>query len=198
MKGYKRAKESAGMEDQRIVDLYWQREERAIHETEKKYERYLTKIAYHILADAEDSKESVNDTYLKAWNSMPPHKPAVLSTYLGKIIRQVSIDIYRKRNSMKRRASQYAISLSELEECITDGSTPWQTVELQMLADAISAYLRLSSVEMRNVFLCRYFFMDSIREIAAYYGVSESKIKSMLYRMRCGLKEHLEKEGFAI
>lgn len=98
------------MEDQRIVALYWQREERAIRETEKKYERYLTNIAYHILADAEDCKESVNDTYLKAWNSMPPHKPVVLSTYLGKIIRQVFIDIYRKRNSAKRRMSQYAIS----------------------------------------------------------------------------------------
>ncbi len=186
------------MEDKGIVELYWKREEKAICETEKKYGRYLLKIAYHVLADAEDSKESVNDTYLKAWNSMPPHKPSALSTYLGKIIRQVSIDVYRKRNSMKRRISQYAISLSELEECVTDGNTPWQTVELQALADVISAYLRLSSAEMRNVFLCRYFFMDSIKEIAAYYGVSESKIKSMLYRMRRGLKEHLEKEGFAI
>ena len=181
-----------------IVDLYWQREEKAIRETEKKYEGYLMCIAYHILADTEDSKESVNDTYFKAWNSMPPHKPAALSAYLGKITRQVSIDIYRKRKSVKRRTSEYAIALSELGECVTDGNTPWKTLELQMLADAISVYLRKLPSQMCNVFLCRYFFGDSIREIAEYFGVSESKIKSMLYRMRCSLKKYLEEEGFVI
>ena len=93
------------MQDERIVELYWQRDESAIQETEQKYGSYLTKIAYNILSDLEDSKESVNDTYMKAWNSMPPHKPNILSTYLGKITRQVSIDILRKRNSLKRQAS---------------------------------------------------------------------------------------------
>lgn len=186
------------MDDDKIVNLYWQRDQSAIRETESKYGRYLMRIAYNVLFDPEDSKESVNDTYLKAWNSMPPHKPGILSTYLGKITRQTSIDRYRKKNSQKRRGSEYSISLSELEECVSKEATPEEAIELQMLADAISAYLRSLSGENRNIFVCRYYFMDSIREIAAYSGVSESKIKSILYRTRNGLKSYLEKEGFAL
>ena len=102
------------MEDEAIVSLYWQRSESAIRETEVKYDRYLTKIAWNILADREDSRESVNDTYLAAWNSMPPHRPGVLSTYLGKITRRISIDRFRYRTRDKRRQSEYEISLSEL------------------------------------------------------------------------------------
>ena len=95
------------MQDEMIVDLYWKRDEKAISETERKYGRYLSKIAYNILSDWEDSKETVNDTYLKAWNSMPTHKPSVLSTYLGKITRQLSIDAFRTRNRDKRKHSEY-------------------------------------------------------------------------------------------
>lgn len=186
------------MDDDKIVNLYWQRDESAIRETESKYGKYLIRIAYNVLFDLEDSKESVNDTYLKAWNSMPPHKPGILSTYLGKITRQTSIDRYRKKNSQKRRGSEYVISLSELEECVSKEAAPEQAIELQVLADAISAYLRSLPGENRNIFVCRYYFMDSIREISAYSGASESKIKSILYRTRNGLKSYLEKEGFVL
>lgn len=186
------------MEDSVIVDLYWQRDENAIRETDSKYSRYLLKIAYNILTNFEDSEESVNDTYLKAWNSIPPHKPCILSSYLAKITRQVSIDIFRKRKSEKRNGSEYAVSLIELEECVTDGRTPEQEMELQLLADAINRYLYSLSEESRNVFICRYFFLDSIREIAGYQGASESKIKSMLHRARIGLKLYLKKEGFVV
>ena len=99
------------MDDEQIVSLYWLRKESAIRETEKKYDRYLTKIAYNILADYEDSRESVNDTYLAAWSSMPPHRPSVLSTYLSKLTRRISIDLLRYRNRGKRQQSQYALSL---------------------------------------------------------------------------------------
>ncbi len=183
------------MEDYQIVDLYWNRDESAIEETEKKYSRYLTKIAYNVLSNLEDSMECVNDTYLKVWNAIPPHKPVVLSTFLGKIIRQVSIDTYRKRNSLKRQGSQYTLSLYELEECIGSNNTPQQNLELQALADAISTYLRTLSKESRNIFICRYFYLDSIRDIADYYQASQSKIKSNLFRSRNGLKAYLEKEG---
>lgn len=186
------------MEDHQIVDLYWQRNEKAIQETEKKYGRYLLRIAYNVLFDAEDSKESVNDTYMRAWHSMPPNKPGILSTYLGRMTRQLSIDTYRKKHSEKRRCSEYAVSLSELAECVSNEETPEQEVELQILADAISTYLRTLSKETRNIFVCRYYFMDSIREIAVYSGNSESKIKSVLYRTRIGLKNYLEKEGFIL
>lgn len=186
------------MQDERIVELYWQRDESAIHETEQKYGPYLTKIAYNILSDLEDSKESVNDTYMKAWNSMPPHKPDVLSTYLGKITRQVSIDILRKRSSLKRQASEYATSLDEIGDCIPSGETPEQAVELQLLAKAIASYLRTLSPQARNTFVGRYYFMDSIRDISEYYGMSKSKVESMLHRTRKGLKAYLEKEGYTI
>jgi RNA polymerase sigma-70 factor (ECF subfamily) len=184
------------MQDDMIVDLYWKRDESAIRETENKYGRYLTKIAYNVLSNSEDSKESVNDTYLKAWNSMPPHKPSVLSTYLAKITRQLSIDIFRTRNRKKRQASEYALSLSELEDCVSDNATTEQSVHLHLLAEAINSYLYSLSKEARNTFVGRYYYMDSIKEVAAYYGISASKVKSMLYRTRQGLKTYLDQEGF--
>lgn len=184
------------MQDEKIVALYWQRDENAIQETEQKYGRYLSKIAHNILSDFEDSREAVNDTYLKAWNSMPPHRPGVLATYLGKITRQLSIDIFRRRNREKRRASQYALSLSELEECVCGGNTTEQDVDLHLLAEAINAYLYTLTPQARNTFVGRYYYMDSIREVAAYYGMSESGVKSMLFRTRQGLRNYLEQEGF--
>ena len=186
------------MQDEMIVSLYWQRDENAISETERKYGRYLTKIAHNILSDWEDSKETVNATYLQAWNSMPTHKPSILSTYLGKITRQLSIDVFRTRNREKRKSSEYAISLSELEDCVSGSETTGQSVELKMLGEAINAYLRTLPAEARNTFVGRYYFADSIREVADYYGVSEQKVKSMLYRTRQGLKKYLEKEGYEL
>lgn len=184
------------MQDDLIVSLYWQRDETALKETEEKYGHYLFKIAYNILSDFEDSKESVNDTYLKAWNSIPPHKPNILATYLGKITRQLSIDIVRKKTSQKRQAAEYAISLSELEECVPSPSTTEQKVDLNLLAQAINSYLKTLSYEARITFVGRYYFMDSIREIADYGKMSQAKVKSLLHRTRKGLKRYLEQEGF--
>ena len=186
------------MEDEAIVSLYWQRNESAIRETERKYDRYLTKIAMNILADREDSRESVNDTYLAAWNSMPPHRPGVLSTYLGKITRRISIDRFRYRNREKRRQSEYEISLSELGDCVSGGNTTEEAVNVKLLADAIGIWLRLQPEENRNLFLCRYYFLDSLQEVAKNCGITESKCKTVLHRMRKSLKEYLEKEGFVV
>ncbi|MDR0249182.1 MAG: RNA polymerase sigma factor [Oscillospiraceae bacterium] len=183
-------------DDAQIVDLYWRRDEAAIGESDKKYGRYLMKIAFRVLANFEDSQECVNDTYLKAWNSMPPHKPDVLSTYLGKIARQVSIDVYRKRASKKRQGSQYALSLSELGECVPGGVDPEREYNASLLAETVDAFLRSMPSETRAAFVGRYFYMDSTREVAGYCGMSESKLKSLLRRTRLKLKEHLEKEGF--
>lgn len=184
------------MEDQQIVDLYWAREERAIRETEVKYDRYLMKIARNILQDREDSRESVNDTYLAAWNSMPPHRPGVLGTYLGKITRQISIDRFRYRTREKRRDSEYALSLEELGDCVSAGNTTEELVNVKLLADAIGIFLRLQSKEARTAFIARYYYLDPLREVAAYCGMSESKCKTLLYRTRVALKEYLRKEGF--
>lgn len=184
------------MEDSEIVDLYWDRDEAAIAHTQDKYDRYLTKIAWNILANAEDSRESVNDTYLAAWNSMPPHRPGVLSTYLGKITRRISIDCFRGRNRDKRRPSQYALSLEELGECVSGGNTTEEIVNVKLLADSIGIYLRLQSPRARTAFLARYYYLDSLKEVAAACGMTESQTKSLLYRTRVGLKEYLRKEGF--
>ena len=186
------------MEDEAIVSLYWQRNESAIRETERKYDRYLTKIAMNILADREDSRESVNDSYLAAWNSMPPHRPGVLSTYLGKITRRISIDRFRYRTREKRRQSEYEISLSELGDCVSGGNTTEEAVNGKLLADAIGIWLRLQPEENRNLFLCRYYFLDSLQEVAKHCGITESKCKTVLHRMRKSLKEYLEKEGFVV
>lgn len=184
------------MEDSQIVSLYWDRNETAIAQTEKKYGVYLSKIAYNILADREDTQESVNDTYLAAWNSMPPHRPSVLSTYLGKLTRRISIDLFRKKNSQKRSTGEYALSLEELEECISGGNSTEEAVALSQLSHSIEQYLRSISQDARNVFLCRYYYLDSVKQIAATCGMTESKVKVLLYRTRQGLHSYLEKEGY--
>lgn len=185
------------MNDDEIVRLYWERDESALRETELKYRNYLMKIAVNILRDTEDSREAVNDTYLKAWNAIPPHKPNPLSLFLGRITRQLSIDRWRGKTREKRGGSEFALSLEELADC-TGGSTPEEEYELTQLASAIGEYLRALTEEKRNVFVWRYYFCEPIKEISQRRGVSEEKIKSMLYRVREGLKKHLEKEGYAL
>lgn len=186
------------MDDEQIVSLYWEREESAISETERKYDRYLTKIAYNILYDREDSRESVNDTYLAAWESMPPHRPSVLSAYLAKLTRRISIDRFRLKTRQKRIPSEYMISLSELDECVSGGNPTEEIINVKLLSDAIGVFLRTQSPEIRTAFLGRYYFLDSVKEVAAYCGMTESKCKTLLHRTRLGLKEYLRKEGFEL
>lgn len=186
------------MTDEKIVDLYWQRDESAVSETQAKYGRYLTKIAYNILTDMEDSLESVNDTYMYAWKAMPPHRPSILSTFLAKITRRAAIDIVRKKSRDKRIPSEYTFSLSELEDCISDQRTVEQKIEAEELGDLIKKYLKTISPEARQLFIGRYFFLDPLKEVARYCGMSEAKAKSMLYRTRCGLREYLNREGYYV
>ncbi|MCI9155353.1 MAG: RNA polymerase sigma factor [Lawsonibacter sp.] len=184
------------MEDHEIVALYWNRDEEAIAQTQRQYGGYLYKIAWQVLAGRPDSEEIVNDTYLKAWNSIPPHRPGVLRTYLGKITRQLSIDRLRGRGREKRRGSEYALSLSELEECVSAGDTTQEQVDLRLLAESIEDFLATLPPESRTAFVGRYYYLDPIRDIAGYQGMSQSKVKSLLYRTRQGLRHHLEQEGF--
>lgn len=140
------------MEDRDIVTLYWQRDEEAIRQTDRQYGRYLSAIAFHILADREDSRETVNDTYLRAWGSMPPHRPQVLATYLGRITRQLSIDRWRTRGRAKRGGSQYALSLEELGDCVSGAATPEEALDLAELGRAIGDYLRTLPLPARRRF----------------------------------------------
>lgn len=184
------------MEDAEIVELYWARDEDAITQTKTKYGAYLNRVAYNILSDLEDSQECVSDTLLAAWRSMPDNRPKNLRTYLGKITRQVSIDLYRRRNRMKRYASEYAISLEELGDSFTDGRTPEDELNARLLTETVNRFLRTLPDEARNTFIGRYYFFDSVKNVARYCGMSESKCKSMLYRTRQSLKVYLQKEGF--
>ena len=186
------------MEDEAIVRLYWQRDEGAIRETRDKYGNYLGKIAWQILANREDCEESVSDTYLRAWDSMPPQKPSLLSAYLGGITRRLAIDLYRRKTRQKRGGSEYALSLSELEDCLSGGDATGEEVDLRLLAEAMERYLRGLSPDARTVFLGRYWFADPLREIAVCHGFTEGKVKSLLYRTRQGLRDYLEKEGFSV
>lgn len=186
------------MNDEMIVNLYFKRDENAVKETQKKYNAYLSNISYNILYNRQDSEECVNDTYLKAWNSIPPNKPNVLSTYLGKITRRLSIDVLRGKNRKKRKATEYDLSLDELEDCVGEKDSIEKQVDVNLLSNLINKYLSEISSEARIIFVCRYYYMDSVRAIANYYDMSESKVKSSLYRTRQGLKKYLMGEGFEL
>lgn len=183
------------MDDKDIVDLYWKRDEKAISETAEKYGRYCYSIAYNILFDTEDAEESVNDTYLNAWNSMPPHHPVVLSTFLGKITRFISLKKWRYKRTQKRGGGNIDLAYEELSECIPAKSTVESELEKAEVAKIIDSFLDTLSVCEQNVFVCRYWYFDSISSIADQFGFSESKIKSMLHRTRKKLKTILSKEG---
>lgn len=186
------------MQDSEIVELLFSRDEAAIKAIQEKYGAYLTVIAANILSDPEDSEESVNDTYLAAWNSIPPHKPQALPSYLVKLVRRIAIDRYRRRNRGKRAASQYSISLDELEDCLSHGESAEKALESKLLTEAIERFLYTLDQDARNLFIGRYYYLDPLKRVAEYCGVSESKAKSTLFRTRKALKEYLQKEGFTV
>ena len=184
------------MEDSSIVQLYWERSEAAIYETDKKYGRYCLSIADNILPSWEDAQECVNDTYLAAWEAIPPHKPGVLSTFLGKLTRRISIDRWRNLTAQKRGGSTVTLALEELEACIPAQSDPAVQVEAKELAETVNRFLAKLPHQERRVFLARYFHMSSIQKIAEKYGFSDSKVKSMLHRTRKKLRTYLTEEGY--
>lgn len=183
------------MNDSQIVDLYWQRDERAITETANKYGNYCYKIAYNILADSEDSEECVNDTLHGAWNSMPENRPSRLAPYLAKLTRWLSLKRLRERNTLKRSGNEISVALEELSESLDSGVNIQEQIELNELYKAIEAYLDSIDEQMRNVFIARYWFMLPVSQIAEKFNFSESKVKSMLMRTRIRLKIYLEEEG---
>ncbi len=182
------------MEDYQIVDLYWKRDETAIYETDVKYGKYCFSISYNILHDSQKAEECVNDTYWGAWNAMPPHRPAFLSTFLGKITRRLSLKRWRDQSARKRGRGMQVFSLEELEECIPSGKSIDEKMETQMLTGILDDFLEGLPVDERRVFLRRYWYCDAIQDIAARFHFSESKVKMMLKRTRDKLRVCLEKE----
>lgn len=184
------------MEDTAIVELYFARSENAIPETANKYGGYCYRIANNILSNKEDSEESVNDTYLAAWNAMPPQYPSVLSAFLGKITRNISLDRWRYRSAHKRGSGEVTLALDELGECVSSGESPEQAVEKKELLFCVNRFLNTLPETERNIFVLRYWFLDPTQQIADCYGFSLSKTKSMLSRTRDKLGKQLKREGF--
>ena len=179
------------MDDSRIVDLYWERDEHAIAESDRKYGRMLTKLSYSLLNSHPDAEECVNDTYLDAWEAIPPVRPAHLGAFLSKIVRRISIDLYRRRHREKRGGIEELCE--ELSDAIPSTSTPFDEYENGRLREALNEFLSLQDKEKRIMFVLRYFYSKPVGEIALQVGASESKVKTTLYRVRESLKEFLER-----
>ena len=185
------------MEDNEIISLYWKRDENAIKETEKKYGKYCTSIAYNILQNKEDSKECVNDTYLKTWNSIPPQKPNILKLYLAKITRNLALNKYEKNRAHKRNNGMELV-LEELEECIPNKDFVEEKIEYQNSTQYLNNFLKELQQEKRSIFLERYWYFKPIKEIARKNNLKENNVKVILFRLRNELKEYLIERGISI
>ena len=182
------------MRDEEIIELYLNRSEDAIIETANRYGKYCYIIAYNILKNKEDAEECVNDTWMNAWKSIPPHRPSNLATYLGKITRNLAFNRYKFLHTQKRGFGRIEIASSELVGCVPEKKDLAQLADEITLINAIETFLRSQTPIGRKVFIGKYWYLYSNRDLAKAYNMSESKVASLLYRMRNKLKLHLEKE----
>ena len=178
-----------------IIDLYVDRNELAIDETATKYGNYCFAISKNIVKNHGDAEECVNETYLKAWNHIPPEIPRKLCVFLGRIVRNLSLDRYKFNRTKKRGNSEFELLLSELEDCLSTSSTIEDELDANLTLSVVNAWIRSQEAEKRIMFVKRYWDAQSISELADFFQMSESKVKSTLFRMRKNLKIHLEKEG---
>ena len=188
----------AAMSDEQIVELYWKRNERAIRETDRKYQHFLLTVAHNILRDAQDCEECLNDTYLGAWNAIPPARPKVLQAFLATIMRRTAIDRYKAGKRQKRIDSELTVALSEVEEFLADGSDPAAELDARELGRVISEFIRALPKRRMYIFMSRYYTARPIGEIARLLGCSESTVNKEIAAIKRGLKEALEKEGYPL
>lgn len=186
------------MEDKEIIELFWSRSEDAIKEVAKKYENYCYVIAYGILQSHEDAKECVNDAYYQVWDSIPPQNPNRLSTFIGKITRNLALNRWEYYNAKKRGRGEVPLVLEELQECIPNGNHVEELVDRMYFEKVLNDFLGTLSKEKRMIFLRRYWYLSSIKKIAKDFGLSESKVKMMLLRLHKEFRVFLEREGVQI
>lgn len=186
------------MEDKDIVQLFWDRNKQAITETSSKYGHYCFSIAKNILDNREDAEECVNDTYLNTWNSIPPHKPKMLSTFLGKIVRNISFNKYKSVHSMKRGGYEISLILDELAEIVSDEESVEDNVIRNELIKTIDDFISTLSVEKRYIFIRRYWYSDKVTAIANQCGRTENSVHVELNRIRKKLRDYLTKRGYDI
>lgn len=186
------------MKDTEILDLYWAREERAVSETQKAYGNYCYSIAWHILYDKEDADECVNDTWLKAWNTIPPTRPERLGLFLGTITRNLSLDRWKGKHAMKRGNGQMTVALDELGDCLPGEGSPEEAVEAAELEKLLNRFLHTLPERDCNIFLRRYWYMEEYSEIAEKYQMKLNTVKTSVFRTRAKLRDYLEKEGVVV
>ena len=186
------------MDDAKIVQLYWDRNEQAIPATADKYGNYCTSIAKNILGNKEDAEECVNDTYLNAWNSMPPHRPSILSTFLGKIVRNLSFNRYKHNTADKRGGGELPVVLDELSGLVSGKDDVEQEIDRKELVNAIDSFLDRLTPEKRSIFVSRYWHTDSISEIAKRQGMNDGAVSMTLNRLRLKLHNYLLERGFEL
>lgn len=186
------------MDDEKIVQLYIERSEHAIPETANKYGKYCSSIANNILGNKEDVEECVNDTYFHTWNAIPPHMPKILATFLGKIVRNLAFDKYKYNTAEKRGGKEVALVLEELESCVSGKDEVEKTYEYHELVADINIFLSELPVEKRNIFVCRYWYSDSISDIAQRYHMSNAAVSMILNRLRTRLHDYLVKRGYVL
>ncbi|HIZ55288.1 MAG TPA: RNA polymerase sigma factor [Firmicutes bacterium] len=186
------------MDDNRIVELYLLRDETAIKQTTEKFGSRLHSLAYGIVNDQQTAEECENDTYMEAWNTIPPHEPrSYLYAFLARITRHISLNCCRNRSRLKRSAFICELS-SEIEQCIPAPDDVECRIDDMTLRKAINGFLSKLDEEKRNIFIRRYWYLDSIDDISNRFTLSESKVKTTLYRCRNQLREYLEKEGYVL
>lgn len=183
------------MEDSAIIDLYWAREEQALTESDMKYGKLCRSVAYNILHNREDTEECVNDTWMRAWNAMPPGRPGILSAFFSRITRNLALDTYKAARAEKRGGGQLPAALEELGDCIPAMQTVEQEMAYRELTRLLDGFLRQLPEKECCIFLRRYWYVDSTRDIARRYGMPEGSVKSQLSRTRQKLKKSLEREG---
>ena len=186
------------MNDEKIIELFQKRDERAIKESMALYGSYCRAVAAGILNDPADAEEAVADTWLTVWDLIPPHCPKYLRLFLGRITRNHAISIWRRNNACSRGGGQTALALEELGECVSPEDTPEAAVSARELERTITAFLKNEPARRRNVFLRRYFYLEDIPTIAHRYGLTESNVRMMLSRTRQKLKKYLTQEGYIL
>lgn len=184
--------------DEEIIAMYWDRNEAAIAETATKYGAYCYTIANNILENAEDSEECVSGTWWNAWNSMPPQRPNVLRLFLGKITRNLAINVYKRQRTAKRGGDEMTLILDELSECVSGRETIESELERKELIRGINDYLGTLTPEKRGIFLRRYWYGEKVQDIARSYQLTENSVSVQLNRMRKKLQEFLQERGLAV
>lgn len=184
------------MEDHQIIDLYWARNERAITETDAVYGSKLHALADRIVRSHEDAEENVSDTYMKTWNTLPPQRPVYFFAYLAKICRNLALGMLEHRNALKRNADVISLT-AELEQCIPDRRVE-DAMDGKEIGNLLDCFLTEISRENRMIFLRRYWYADSVQQIAERYGITQSNVKIRLHRTRGKLRAFLEQEGIAL